>query len=74
MRAEDLASLLTERVARMGGAAYPAVYLFGIEYAAPLEGRNLREIAAAAGLSPNYGTEIAKGRRLAPHVELKKWS
>ena len=71
MSGDELAALLKRKIENAGGAAYPAVHLFGIEYAHALEGHSLREFAAGAGLSPNYGTEIAKGRRLAAYVQLK---
>jgi hypothetical protein len=48
------------------------IHLFGIEHAEELKGRNLREIATLAGVSPNYGTELGKGVKLANYVQLKK--
>jgi hypothetical protein len=51
---------------------YPAVHLFGILYADDLEGQSSSLICEEAGISKNYGTEISKGRRLAPYVEVKQ--
>lgn len=52
------------------GAAATAVHLFGIRYAAELDGMPLKEIAIRAGISPNYGTEIRKGVNLARYVRI----
>ena len=72
MKADDLAWILKTRVEAAGGNAYPAVHLFGIEFAEPLADQSLRRICVMAGLSANYGTEVGKGRKLAPFVDVKK--
>jgi hypothetical protein len=48
-----------------------AIHLFGIEFAAELEGHSIREIAEAATGHRSYDAEIRKGMRLARHVALK---
>lgn len=67
--ADDLRAA-RERAAE--GELSVTVHLFGIERAEELKGRNLREIATLAGISPNYGTELSKGIKLASYVQLKK--
>lgn len=48
-----------------------SIHLFGIAYAEELAGHSLSEIAEAATGHRSYGTEIRKGMKIAPHVELK---
>ncbi len=72
MTAEQLAEELRKRLHLHGGSAYPAVYLFGIEFARELNGQKLREICALADISPNYAAELTKARKLAPFVEIKR--
>jgi hypothetical protein len=71
MTSDQLAAMLKKQIQAHGGAAYPAVHLFGIEFAEELEGQDVKAICAAVGLSPNYATEVSKGRRLAPYVSLR---
>ncbi len=71
MTTEELARQLKKRLHLHGGSAYPAVYLFGIEFADALKGQNLKEICILADISANYATELSKARKLAPFVELK---
>ena len=47
------------------------VHLFGIRHAMALSGLPLKELAARAGLSESYATELRKGVRLAEFVDLK---
>ncbi len=47
------------------------VHLFGIKYAQEIDGMPLKEIAARAGISENYGTEIRKGVKLAKYVVVR---
>ena len=47
------------------------VHLFGIQYAAELEGLDLALVCNYAGIPESYQYEIRKGRRLAEFVELK---
>ncbi len=47
------------------------IHLFGIDYADELEGVNLAELVAAAGVPKPYATEIRKGMRLAEFVARK---
>ena len=72
MDSNTLAVKLREMVQRHGGKAYPAVHLFGIEFADQLDGHNLGEICENSGLSKNYSTEISKGRKLAAFVTLDR--
>jgi hypothetical protein len=44
------------------------VHLFGIDYAEDLQGINLHELVAAAGIPRPYATEIRKAMRLAEYV------
>jgi hypothetical protein len=46
------------------------IHLFGIEYAAVLKGLDLNALAARAGISETYGTELRKGIRLADYVKI----
>jgi hypothetical protein len=73
MTNEQLAAdLKAARERAAEGELAVTVHLFGIERAEELKGRNLREIATLAGISPNYGTELSKGVKLASYVQLKK--
>ena len=47
------------------------IHLFGIRYAADLEGVNLKELTYAAEVPESFVTEIRKGMRLADYVTLK---
>lgn len=53
------------------GESSTAVHLFGIKYAAALQGKNIELICEAAGLTKSWGTEVRKGMRLARYVEIK---
>ena len=44
--------------------------LFGIKYAAELEGRMNKEFVRRAGLPANYASEIRKGMNLSKYVDL----
>lgn len=44
------------------------VHLLGIKYADQIDGMSLPELAARAGISVNYKTEMHKGRKLAKYV------
>jgi len=46
------------------------IHLFGIEHAARLDGMDLKALAARAGISDAYGTELRKGVRLAKYVSI----
>jgi 5-methylcytosine-specific restriction protein B len=49
------------------------LHLFGITYAGEIRasGSTSHELASAAGISPNLGTEINKGIRLARYVAVR---
>ena len=47
------------------------IHLFGIKYADELEGLANVDIVRQAEMYESYGTEVAKGRRLAKYVRLK---
>ena len=72
MTTEELARELRDAIhgADAGGKVV-AIHLFGIRYAEALDGRNLHDLAARAGLGKSWATEIRKGVRLAEHVMLK---
>jgi hypothetical protein len=46
------------------------IHLFGIGHASKLEGINLIELAARAGIGVSFATELRKGLRLANFVQL----
>lgn len=47
------------------------IHLFGIDHAKELQGVDLNELVAAAGVPKPYTTEIRKGMRLAEYVTRK---
>lgn len=73
MQESSLAAILRKRYdsAEPGGQVV-AIYLFGIEFANALDSKSLKGICAEAGISLAYATELAKARKLAAFVELKK--
>lgn len=72
MTTEELIRALRDAVlGAEEGNKVVAIHLFGIRYAAALDGRNLTELAEGAGLEKSWGTEIRKGVRLAEYVTLK---
>lgn len=52
------------------GEAVAMIHLFGVKYADEIEAADgsCKDIAIAAKISESYGTEIAKGVRLAKYV------
>jgi len=48
------------------------IHLFGIQYADVIRSMSCKDLAERAGISPKYGTEIAKARKLAAHVRLRE--
>ncbi|WP_323035497.1 hypothetical protein [Pararhodobacter sp.] len=72
MRADDLSTEFGKRShAAANGMKAVTIHLFGIEFAAGLEGHNLPEICAGAGVPTSYGTELRKGMRLAEFENIK---
>lgn len=55
------------------GETAAMVHLFGIKYADEIKGSgaSMKAIAKAAGINESYGTEIAKGVKLAKYVSLR---
>jgi len=57
------------------GEKNTAYFLFACLYEADIrrlkEEKSLKELASAAGLTESFTTEIYKGLRLAPYIELK---
>ena len=52
----------------------PMVHLFGIKYAHELRGKtldDLKDLCERAGRPQSMGTEVSKGRALAPYVDVK---
>lgn len=47
------------------------IHMFGIRYAAELDGISLKELTIRAGLPTSYAVEINKGMNIAKHVRLK---
>ncbi|QQN75038.1 hypothetical protein [Croceicoccus sp. YJ47] len=52
------------------GDTVVTIHLFGIEHAERLKGMDLKALAARAGISETYGTELRKGVRLADYVKI----
>lgn len=52
------------------GEAVAMIHLFGIRFAREIQGcdESIRQFAISAGISESYGTEIAKGVKLAQYV------
>ena len=71
MTHDDLVQKLRATLQAHDGKAYPSLHLFGIRFSDELKGHNLSLICEDAGVSKSYGTEVSKGRKLAPWVELK---
>ena len=73
MTSEQLAAELKNAVEKAGsGERVVAIHLFGVRFSKHLKRRNLREIAALAGIPESYGTEIGKGAKLAPFVTINE--
>ena len=72
MNVQELADKLREmyETAPKGEQA-AMIHLFGIKYAADLNGVSLASVVEHAGLRRSYVTEINKGRNLAKYVDLK---
>ncbi len=52
------------------GDTVVTIHLFGIAHAERLKGHDLKALAARAGISETYGTELRKGVRLAEYVKI----
>ena len=52
------------------GNTVVSIHLFGIEHAERLKGLDLKALAARAGISETYATELRKGVRLSDHVKV----
>ena len=73
MRTAELANTFADRYHNAADRQVVlSIHLFGIEFAEQLKGQNIKEICEIANVPISYGTEIRKGMRLAPHVELRK--
>jgi hypothetical protein len=46
------------------------IHLFGIEHAPRLQGVNLKDLTARAGVKESFHTELRKGMRLAKFVKV----
>lgn len=67
----DIADQLRNAYETAGnGNRVVAIHLFAIEHAGRLKGMNLKDLAARAGISENYGPELNKGVKLADYVEI----
>lgn len=55
------------------GEAVAMIHLFGIRYARDIQAcdESMKQFAISAGLNESYGTEIAKGVKLAQYVSLR---
>ncbi|WP_425589490.1 HTH-like domain-containing protein [Qipengyuania sp. DGS2-2] len=70
MQIEDLATLLSERVANAAtGERVTQIHLFGIEYAEEI-GDAATRVVQASDIDDSYATEVRKGMRLAKYVRL----
>lgn len=75
MTKNQLIGQLREMYDQAEGKKVVFIHLFGIMYAGELScflNRELDDIAEAATGHRSYGTEISKGRALAPFVEVRK--
>lgn len=75
MTTNQLIGQLREMYSEAEGQKVVSIHLFGIKYAAELscyKNRELNAIAEAATGHSSYGTEISKGRALAPYVEVRE--
>ena len=72
MNVQELADKLREmyETAPKGEQA-TMIHLFGIKYAADLNGVSLASVIEHSGLHRSYVTEVNKGRKLAKYVDLK---
>lgn len=71
MRIDDLGRELKQAYeSAPQGERVVAIHLFGIKYAREI-GSSSKAVIAASGLPVSYATEVAKGVKLAPHVELR---
>ncbi len=74
MTLNELGSILRDMYhGAAGGDRVVMIHLFSIKYAseiAALDG-SCKDVAMAAGINESYGTEIAKGVKLAKYVTVK---
>lgn len=72
MSSDDLSDAFRKRYHNAeSGYAVVSIHLFGIEFAAELEGKNLKEICLSAEVPVSFATEVRKGMRLAEFVAIK---
>lgn len=72
MTTDELISVLRDRYDNANRREVAlAIHLFGIEYAAELDGQPINTIAEAGTGHRSYGTEIRKGMRLAKYVQMR---
>ena len=72
MSIDDLSSEFGNRYhAAANGMKVVTIHLFGIEFAAELQGHSLSDICLGADVPTSYGTELRKGMLLAEFVSIK---
>ena len=67
--AEAIATLREMYQTAPDGEMVTQIHLFGVKYAHELSGFDLYHLAERATVHRSYGTEIAKGIRLAKYVQ-----
>lgn len=71
MKFETLTTILNDMYFNSPeGETVAMIHLFGIKYAKDIQAceESMKQFATAAGLNESYGTEIAKGVKLAQYV------
>jgi hypothetical protein len=69
---DEAAKILAERYSKAPNKQHVTqLYLFGIEFAERIKHMPKAELAARAGISKTFGTELNKAINLAPFVTLK---
>lgn len=71
MQFETLTTILADMYNNApSGESVAMIHLFGIRYAKDIHatGESMKQFAVSAGINESYGTEIAKGVKLARYV------
>ncbi|WP_281707724.1 HTH-like domain-containing protein [Phaeobacter italicus] len=72
MTTDQLAEILKDRYLNAEQREMvTAIHLFGIEFAAELQGHSANDVAELGTGKRSYGTEVRKGMRLSKFVKLK---
>ncbi|KIC19387.1 HTH-like domain-containing protein [Leisingera sp. ANG-DT] len=72
MTTDQLAEILKDRYLNAEQREMvTAIHLFGIEFAAELQGHSANDVAELGTGKRSYGTEVRKGMRLSKFVQIK---